>query len=286
MCSYSVTKTSARHGLQKARNLVITQTHLVERDAATGATVSARGLQEIFAIVRRSGSDPGPGGGGGDAAAAAAGGMEVRIEYKDGQARTYSCSRRDALVCSLLDASLTSGNRDVCVTEGVSDGHRLLPRGEREHRPEKKQGLMESFLGADTVEIWYLKRLGRVASARVNAAGPSGFGSAAAADDAPIFHEVVAAALEFNANVSPEGVSPATDKKHVQNALQPLVRLLGRLAGVRVDGAGTGTGSAATPRMQSDAERAASTLLQAVYRVVKCVCGFRSFLEVSESLEL
>lgn len=34
----------------------------------------------------------------------------------------------------------------MCVTEGVSDGYRLLPRGVREV-VDKKGGLMEAFFG-------------------------------------------------------------------------------------------------------------------------------------------
>jgi len=64
--------------------------------------------------------------------------------------------------------------------------------------------------------------------------------------------------------------------------LQPVVGLLSYLGSVRVTEDGTENG--VTPLMQSNAERAASTLLQSIFRVVKCVSGFKSFLEIPDVL--
>mgnify|MGYP006086933229 CR=1 FL=1 len=115
---------------------------------------------------------------------------------------------------------------------------------------------METFFGPDNIQNWYLKRLGRVATARLNASGLHNI-------QAEFCPEVVVAALEFNANVSPEGISPSSDKKHVQNSLTPVIKLLSYLSHTRTDAANQGgQTSNVTPLQQQRSEEAASTLLQ------------------------
>lgn len=130
MSSFPVIKPSPRHpqSTGSSRTLVLTQHNLLETDTVGGGIISVRPLSSIYALVRVST------------------GTALRIEYNDSTYRTYLSSSRDALACSLLDAALCVGNVDVCVTEGVSDGYRLLPRGVREV-VDKKGGLMEAFFG-------------------------------------------------------------------------------------------------------------------------------------------
>ncbi|GMH66879.1 hypothetical protein TrRE_jg7825 [Triparma retinervis] len=261
MCTFSVIKPSRRHvgSAGSLRSLVITQAFLIEKDSVGGGVVSVRSLADVYAIVRHR-----------------AKGDMIKIEYKDGTSRTYSCSERDDLACSLLDASLCVGNSDVSVTEGVSDGFRLLPRGVREV-VDKKGGLMETFFGPDTIEAWHLKRLGRVAASAMSTLPHS-----LLTPEGLAVPDVVTAALEFNANVPPEGVFPGTDKKAVVSALNPVIGILGGLAKIRA----VDTSDSFTPAQQQAAEDAASSLLQSVFRICKCVFGFQLFLETPNVLEV
>ena len=116
MGTFPVTKPSCRHPLSPSlRSLVLTQQFLLEVDQITGTTVSSRSLSSVYAIVRVASSP-----------------NDITIEYKDGQHRTYQSASREDLACSILDATLCIGNSDVSITECVSDGYRLLPRGVRE----------------------------------------------------------------------------------------------------------------------------------------------------------
>ena len=82
------------------------------------------------------------------------------------------------------------------------------------------------------------------------------------------------------ASPSPDSMRPSPSAPQIptKKSLHAATRKVQQVNMVIRDGNGGNGGTAHAT--------AASTLLQAVYRVVKCVCGFRSFLEVSESLEL
>ena len=146
-----------------------------------------------------------------------------------------------------------------------------------------KGGLLDAFFGPDTVEAWHLKHLGKVASAHSTdlpeaLIKSSGAGASATTEAAG---EVVKAALEFNANVPPEGISPATDKKAVINTLSPVVSLLRKLTKIKSNN----KSGSYSPADQRAAERVSSILLQSVYRICKCVFGFQLFLETEGVLQ-
>lgn len=122
MCAYSVTKQTQRHenSSSRPRTLTLTQDNILEKDTITGSTVSCRSLKSIFAIVRCSAShEPSADSTNTNTNTNVNMDTKIRIEYKDGLSRTYFSSKRDALACSILDAALSTGNTDVCVTEGV-----------------------------------------------------------------------------------------------------------------------------------------------------------------------
>ncbi|GMI07357.1 hypothetical protein TrLO_g7538 [Triparma laevis f. longispina] len=260
MSSFPVIKPSPRHpqSTGSSRTLVLTQHNLLETDTVGGGIISVRPLSSIYALVRVST------------------GTALRVEYNDSTYRTYLSSSRDALACSLLDAALCVGNVDVCVTEGVSDGYRLLPRGVREV-VDKKGGLMEAFFGPDTIEAWHLKRLGRVATSRLNLSSSSLLEPSPTNTPLAV-PEVLTASLEFNSNVPPEGITPGTDKKACTNTLTPVVRLLGLLSKIKAED----KSDSYTPAEQQAAEEACSALLQSVFRICKCVFGFQYFLETPD----
>eukprot|EP00968_Pinguiococcus_pyrenoidosus_P020799 scaffold2541_cov262-Pinguiococcus_pyrenoidosus.AAC.8 len=143
--TYQVEKISTRHPYPVSRLLAVYTTHIAEKAVATAATISARPLKSIFALVR-----------------SAQDGRELRFEYDDGEARIYLCGRRDALAASAFDAAIGAGNRRIVVTSAVSDGLRLLPRHAVQEISDRSF-LTEAFFGPDTIEFFFLKRLSNVA---------------------------------------------------------------------------------------------------------------------------
>ena len=166
--SYDVEKRSARHAYPVSRRLAVYTRVVSEFDASTASCISVRTLASVYALVRSPGD-----------------GRELRIEYDDGEARTYLTGKRDALAASLYDAARAVGNERIVVTSEVSDGLRLLPRNAVQEKSDRGF-FAEAFFGPDTIEFFFLKRLSTVAEqcATLAAAGPSagraGQGSAAA----------------------------------------------------------------------------------------------------------
>ena len=136
LCSFTAVKKSLRNAKGQVRDLVVTQSHFLEKDASEGGVVSMRKLEDVYSIVRR-GADS----------------RVITLEYMDGSSRTYDLDDRDSFACSLLDAAMSAGNRDVCVTEGVSDNCRLTPRGVREGEVfEKKIACACLLLGGEEAQ--------------------------------------------------------------------------------------------------------------------------------------
>lgn len=111
LAEFEVLKRTERYPTPINRKLVVTETSLVERDAATYAVVSSRPLASLFGLVRHW-DEP----------------QRLTVEYRDGASRVYVCSRRDDLCGVLLDGARNSGNVGVNVQLAASPiGDRLLP---------------------------------------------------------------------------------------------------------------------------------------------------------------
>uniref|UniRef100_A0A7S1BP53 J domain-containing protein n=1 Tax=Corethron hystrix TaxID=216773 RepID=A0A7S1BP53_9STRA len=251
VCVHRVTKCTPRHPDLPAlrREVAVTPTHVVERDPGAVAAVSCRSLTDLHALVRLDDTS-------------------LRLEYTDGQARTYASPARDALACSILDCCLSVGHKDVAVTEGGADGRRLLPRGQGNGETGKSKGrLGELFFGPDTVEAWHLKRAGTVAVARMQ------LGSWAV--DAETCCDVAEACADFNANVPLTGISHSTDKRTTVGALYPLCRMVMTLIDNPNKEAATDVAA------RSASEQIVATLLQSIFRIVQCPAGFMAVAEMS-----
>lgn len=251
ICSYSVTKPTNRHAAkgiqQQNRWVVITEKFVMEKDAESGSVVSIRPLANVFAIVRVRQSE-----------------TELRIEYKNGQSRTYFSSERDAFACSLLDACISVKN-GCCITEEISDGYRLSPRGVEDSTKERKANMLESLFGSDSKEVWLLHRLHHISQSHANALSVD--------HQKDIMNESIQAALEFNANVpthtSLHALNGSMDKRTIANVLPSIFALINYLLN----------------DSNNNMEKSCATLLQTIYRIVRCEIGFQAVLDVPGALE-
>jgi DnaJ homolog subfamily C member 13 len=115
LAEFKGAKLTPKYGMPVSRRFVINEELFCELDAQTYGVVSARRLNEIFAIVQ-SWDDP----------------QKVGIEYKDGQTRWYLCGERNAFIASLIDACRASEIDNVCINAGMpgttGGSHRVIPR--------------------------------------------------------------------------------------------------------------------------------------------------------------
>ena len=175
---------------------------------------------------------------------------EFTIEYDNGTSRTYSSAVRDTLLATLLDVCHAVGNVKVIITGEVSDNLRLMPR----HTDEKYQSsIKDNFFGVGSIEAWLLGRL--ISTCKIPHTDS---------------RAIVLACAELNANVPCPGIAPNTDLNQVRGAL------VGVLTTLHYEVA------AALSDELLDNSRFIVTLLQTLYRVIPCVHGYKSFLEVKE----
>eukprot|EP00731_Ephydatia_muelleri_P020259 Em0012g1084a len=111
LSEFKVLKYTPRHPEPTVRIMALSESCIVERDPATYSVVTVRPLSEVYTLVRYP-EDP----------------QLFSIEYTNGKYRKYTCTDRDALLCSILDGVRASGNRDVCVKmQRTKSGMRLGP---------------------------------------------------------------------------------------------------------------------------------------------------------------
>jgi hypothetical protein len=171
---------------------------------------------------------------------------EFKIEFNDGYATRYTCPVRDTLLAMLLDMCKASGNQRVIVTDEVSDGLRLMPRFAEE---DYQASIKDTFFGSSSIEAWYLNRLSKACKQTLDA------------------DEVVQACCELNANVPCPGVSPNADINLVKTALTGvLMTVQSELAKVE----------------SSENPRVVAILLQTIFRLIPCIHGYKTFVEVKE----
>jgi len=181
---------------------------------------------------------------------------EFAIEYIDGSSRTYTCPERDNLLAMLLDVCHAAGNMRVIVTGEVSDGLRLMPRFAEE---KYEASITDSFFGASSIESWYLNRL-----LKVSRTEPFNV------------NNIEQACKELNANVACPGIAPSTDINLVKGTLIGIVKSLS----ITVVNYFAATDDFLAPVDSSC--RQICTLLQSLFRIIPCVHGYKSFVEVKE----
>lgn len=156
----------------RPRKLVISETHVTERDIATYAIITARPLAAVANVVRHW-DDP----------------QRFTVEYRDGSGRTYISPLRDALLGAIVDACRNSGNATVGVSvEPTRPGDRMGP-------PAALTAVEDADLAAVYIEA--IRR-----AAKAGAAAPGG----------PYNAALVRAAAELSSNVSPAGLAYAFKK--------------------------------------------------------------------------
>ena len=175
---------------------------------------------------------------------------EFTIEYDDGTSRTYTSAARDTLLALLLDISHAAGNMRVIVTGEMSDNLRLMPRFAEE---EYQSSIKDAFFGASSIEAWFLSRLSKACKA------------------VPLETEAVELACrEMNANVACPGIAANSDGTLVKTAMTGILRCLNSAI----------VGALNNDRL--DQSRAIVSMLQALYRIIPSVHGYKAFVEVKE----
>lgn len=226
---FDVNKRSARKLRSSSRKLFIGELHLIEKDSAGFELVSVCSLSSIYCL-RRSWDDP----------------REFSIEYEDGSCRVYTCTTRDTLLATLVDATHAAGNTRVSVTSFSFDTTRLLPR----NAPRSCQSsLTYSLFTAASIERWFLSALAKQRKGDNSAA-------------------LISACKDFVSNVSCPGLSASTDLSVVHTCVFGILAHLDRLLPMKSD------------RRSSLAEL--SILLQALYRLIPCRAGFKAVVNVSK----
>ena len=164
----------------RPRKLVVSETHLTERDIGTYAIITARPLSTIAALVRLW-DDP----------------QRFLVEYRDGSSRVYVSPLRDALLGAVLDACRNTGNATVALNVEAS-------------RPGDRMGPVAALTAVEDPDLAavYIENMRRAAKA--GAGGP--YNAA-----------LVRAAVEFNANVSPAGLSYGFKKGPVAALLPDVI---------------------------------------------------------------
>ncbi|CAD5210525.1 unnamed protein product [Bursaphelenchus xylophilus] len=108
---FEVRKYSPRSEEPTRRLLCLSETCLVERDQRTYGVVCARFLKSIICLFRDP-NDP----------------QTFRVEYENGDQRTYSSKERDQILSTLIDGSRASGNYQIFISSRRYERDlRLLP---------------------------------------------------------------------------------------------------------------------------------------------------------------
>lgn len=229
---FDVNKFTRRSPRPLSRQLHISEEFVTEMDASGFQFVSFQPVGMVYALVR-SWDNP----------------REFTIEYNDGSHRRYTCSTRDTLLAMLLDVCHAAGNVRVIVTGEVSDGHRLMPRFAEE---EYQASMKDAFFGADSIEMWFIKRLQH------------------ACKHSSDTEAIISACRDLNANVPCPGISANSDPNRVKAVLVGVLKTLQDEV-IR---------AASSDRL--DNSRGIAVMLQTLYRLIPCSCGYKAFVEVKE----
>ncbi|KAJ9449740.1 DnaJ-like protein subfamily C GRV2, partial [Diplonema papillatum] len=101
---FGVTKHTIRHRNPVRRQLCIAERHVVERDPATYSIVTARLLEDVFALIRCEEDS-----------------QQFNIEFKDNAVKAFNSTERDSLLAALLDGVRRAGNLHCCIKMSKTD---------------------------------------------------------------------------------------------------------------------------------------------------------------------
>ncbi|KAG6623170.1 Endocytosis protein RME-8, contains DnaJ domain [Phytophthora cinnamomi] len=173
------------------------------------------------------------------------------IQFRNDQVRTYVAKDRDGVLSAIYDICVTCEENPELFISGVVNqrGLRLLPFSAVEDATET-----QSFFNDSSIGNWYLQRMASLGK----------FGNSLKVGDRG-FVEIVA---EFNANVPASGIPYNTKHSIVGDALRLMCAQLYYVAKTRP-----------VP------ERAAVTLIQALFRISSSYYGFREIGQAGQMSE-
>ncbi|KAE8889131.1 hypothetical protein PF005_g3270 [Phytophthora fragariae] len=176
---------------------------------------------------------------------------QFEIQFRNDQVRTYVAKDRDGVLSAIYDICVTCEENPELFISGVVNqrGLRLLPFSAVEDATET-----QSFFNDSSIGSWYLQRMASLGK----------FGNSLKVGDKG-FVEIVA---EFNANVPASGISYSTKQSIIADALRPMCAQLYYVA-----------------KVKPVPERAAVTLIQALFRISSSYCGFREIGQAGQISE-
>jgi len=312
--TWAVSKTTRRHhvgfvgsgdgwvGGIVQRQLVITgRGYLVERDGA--GVINCRPLSQMHSIVRvpkqdltankgggANNSDPQQPKGPGDAMSttngiATSGGDQLVLEFTNGATCTYTCSNRDALLVSILDATMTLGKKTTVQISDVPCAGYCLASIENDTDVEAAPSSAAAALFQPiSIPVHCLNRVYAVATAAyayVTHAGEVLEATSIPVNVAQECQVVLEACREFNTSVLPTGDGlPAGEKdKTLSGCIGALWGLVYEL--LRIPPNMSHMQSQLHVRDRHVAEHIACTLLQSLYRLSQTATGYKVSVELT-----
>jgi DNAJ protein RME-8 N-terminal len=313
--SWAVSKTTRRHHVQcvgasdgwvggiVSRQLVITGGgYLIERDGA--GVVNCRPLSNLHAIVRvprrdltqqRSRGqievqDNGSQATGEDYITQdQSGGDQLVLEYTNGATCTYTCSNRDALLVSLLDATMTLGKKaTVQISDVRCAGYCLSSLGDDAHAEPAPTSAASALFQPISIPSHCLNRVYAVSTAAYAFVTHAGEVVDPASVPISVVKEcqvVLESCREFNASVLPtgDGLPQGEKDKTVAGTIGALWGLIFEL--LRTPAKMSPLQSQLHVRDRHAAEQIACTLLQSLYRLSQTPTGYKVSVELTTLLD-
>ena len=302
--TWPVSKTTRRHHVQfvgsrdgwvggiVSRQLVITgKGYLVERDGA--GIVNCKHLSQLHAMVRVPNHDYLSNNNAAKTAevettSSRSGGDQIVLEFSDGSTVTYTCSNRDALLVSLLDATMTLAKKNTVQVSDVRCAGYCLSSLEDDTEVEPTSSGAAALFQPISIPIHCLKRVYAISTAAyayITHAGEvlegANLSNINAIQECKV---VIEACREFNASVLPTGDGLPTGEKDKTisgsiGALWGLVYEL--LQSTRQQQHMTQQQQQMHVQDRVVAEQMACTMLQSLYRLSQTATGYKASVELT-----
>jgi DNAJ protein RME-8 N-terminal len=308
--TWAISKTTRRHHVQivgsmdgwvggiVSRQLVITgKGYLMEKDGA--GVVNCRPLSQLHSIVRvphqdlltkrhaKDGDsrDNGIHDGAGFVTQAKSGGDQLVLEFTNGSTCTYTCSNRDALLVSLLDATMTLGKKaTVQISDVRCSGYCLSSLEDDLDVEPASASPAQALFQPISIPNHCLNRVYAVSTAAyayVTHAGETVDPTSVPINVVEQCHVVVEACREFNASVLPtgEGLPVGEKEKNLSGTIGALWGLVYEL--LRVPPIMTQLQTQLHVRDRMAAEQTACTVFQSLYRLSQTTTGYKVSVELT-----
>jgi len=288
--SWQVSKTTRRHDVRYVgssygvvggivtRQLSLTgRGFLVERDG--NGVVSCWRMADLYAVVRHSHSG------------------EFTLEFTNGSIRTYTCNSRDALIVSILDASMTlAKNQTIHVTDVLSAGYCLESFASVGSASESGSAPASAPSGAVAVasSLFHPTFIPRYCLRRVHALATQAYAFISRefehfqpGQPIQLVEEcklLVEACREFNASVLPtgDGLPTSSSDKQISGSIGALWGLVTKLLERPTQ---QGDDSVHNARDVARAENTCSAFFQTLYRLSKTPAGYKISADLSTMQE-